>query len=230
MRANHGGKILKGALLTLLAALAGSGEWAQGDAGRQDSEESGYISLFNGKNLEGWINVNGEADTWQVRDGAMVCSGEPQGFIRTDKIYENYVLEVEWRHAAPGGNSGIFIHADASPEPGAPSPRCIEAQLLDGDHGSLFGIRGASLVPVTNPGKKGKTALAGPLEKRCKPAGEWNRYVITARGHTVELAVNGKVVTRAKKTSQDKGYIGLQSEHSEVHFRDIRIRSLGPSD
>ena len=90
--------------------------------------------------------------------------------------------------------------------------------------------RGASLVPMTNPGKKGMTALAGPLEKRCKPAGEWNRYVITARDHSIELAVNGKVVTRAKETSQAKGYIGLQAEHSEIHFRNIRIRPLGSSD
>ncbi len=184
------------------------------------------IPLFNGKNLDGWVAINGKPGTWTVRDGMIRCSGEPKGFLRTDKEYENYILEVEWRHSAPGGNSGIFFHTDAQPEPGAPYPRCIEAQLFDSDHGSLFGIRGASLVPISNPGKKGKTALAGPLENRTKPAGEWNKYVITTQDGFVKLEVNGKFVTSAKHLSQTKGYIGFQSEHSEVHFRNIRIRPL----
>lgn len=208
----------------ILAVVVGGNCRAQSG---EDAED--FISLFNGENLKGWINVNGLPETWRVRDGILVCSGEPQGFIRTTTIFENFVLEVEWRHAAAGGNSGIFLHADAFPEPGAPSPRCIEAQLLDGDHGSLFGIRGASLTPLTNPDKKGNNAAARPLENRCRPAGQWNRYMLTSRDGTIELAVNGKVVTGAKGTSQRKGYIGLQSEHSEVHFRSIRIRPLASS-
>lgn len=192
------------------------------------AEES--IDLFNGRNLDGWVNVQGANDSWRVSDGILVCTGEPRGFLRTTKMYENYILEVEWRHVSAGGNSGVFFHADALPQIGAPYPRCIEAQLLDEDHGSLFGIRGASIVPLTHPDKKGRTAMARPLEKRCNPAGQWNQYVLTSQAGTVELAVNGKVVTRASRTSLVKGYIGLQSEHSEVHFRNIRIRELPTSN
>lgn len=220
----------KKALSILCLILTGVQFTVSADPPKQlDFDKERFISLFNGKNLDGWVNVNCEPETWQVRDGMIVCSGEPQGFMRTDRRFEDFVLEVEWRHAVEGGNSGIFIRTDAFPEPGAPSPRCVEAQLLDGDHGSLFGIRGASLVPVTNPDKKGTSDAARPLEKRCHPAGEWNRYVVTARGGEIELAVNGKVVTRAKNVSQAKGYIGLQSEHSEVHFRTVRIRPLDSS-
>lgn len=186
--------------------------------------------LFNGRDLTGWVNVNGAPDTWQVRDAAIVCTGEPRCFLRTDRMYENYVLELECLHVKPGGNSGLFFHADALPQIGAPYPRAIEAQLLDDDHGSLFGIRGASLVPLTDPDKKGTTARARPLEKRCKPAGNWNKYVLTTKDGNVELAVNGKVVTRAKQTSLVKGFIGLQAEHTEVHFRNIRIRELPSSN
>ncbi len=83
---------------------------------------------------------------------------------------------------------------------------------------------------MTNPNKKGKAAAARPLEQRQKPAGQWNHYVITSQDGTVELAVNGKVVTRAKNTSRVKGYIGFQAEHSEIHFRKIRIRPLPSSN
>ena len=193
-------------------------------------DEAKAQDLFNGRDLTGWVNVNGAAETWQVRDGMIVCSGEPRCFLRTAKMYENYVLQVEWRHAAVGGNSGIFVHADALPQVGAPYPRAIEAQLFDSDHGSLFGIRGASIVPVTNPDKKGSTSRARPTEERCRPAGQWNQYLLTSRSGTLELAVNGKVVTRAKLASSVKGYIGLQAEHSEVHFRNLRIRPLPSSN
>lgn len=194
--------------------------------GNASGDDGEWESLFNGKNLDGWEAFRAKPDTWTVRDGTMICSGDPLGFIRTTKEYENYVFEVEWRHAAPGGNSGIFFHTAAQPISDAPFPPCIEAQLLDGDHGSLFGIRGESLVPVTDASTKGKAAKAGPLEKRCHPAGEWNKYVITACGDSVTLNVNGKVVTRAKQLSKSKGFVGFQSEHSEIHFRNIRIRSL----
>src|SRR5438132_3345225 len=44
------------------------------------------IPLFNGKDLSGWVNVNGAPDTWEVRDGMIVCSGAPCGFLRTTQM------------------------------------------------------------------------------------------------------------------------------------------------
>ncbi len=187
------------------------------------------IELFNGRNLDGWVNVNGAPETWTVRDGVLICDGKPSGFLRTAAMYENYVLEWECRHVAAGGNSGLFVHADALPQVGAPYPRSVEIQLLDGDHGSIFGIRGASIVPLTNEGVKGKTPQARPTENRCLPAGQWNRYVLTSRDGTLELAVNGKTVTRAQQCSQRKGYLCLQSEGSEIHFRNLRLTRLPDS-
>lgn len=216
------------AVSALLAVSAAALIVADGVA--DDALPSRTIELFNGTDLNGWKRINGAPGTWQVREGMIVCTGEPRGYLRTEKMYENYILELEWRHAKPGGNSGIFFHADGLPQTGAPYPRGLEAQLLDEDHGSLFGLRGASLVPLTNPDKKGGAASARPLERRCRPAGEWNQYVLRTQDGTVELAVNGKVVTRAKKTSLVAGYIGLQAEHGEVHFRNIRIQPLAPGN
>jgi hypothetical protein len=183
------------------------------------------IPLFNGKDLSGWVNVNCAPDTWQVRDGLIVCSGAPRGFLRTTQMYQNYVLELEWRHTKPKGNSGVMVYADALPQVGAPYPHSVEVQVMDGDHGSIFGIRGLSLTPLTNPGKS-KFGRAQPTEERCRPAGEWNRYVLTSRDGALDLDVNGKVVTRVKDCSRVRGYICLESEGSETHFRNLRLTPL----
>lgn len=184
------------------------------------------IELFNGRDLAGWVNVNCAPGTWSVRDGLLVCSGKPSGFLRTAEMYENYVLEWECRLAAAGGNSGMFVHADALPQVGAPYPRAIEVQMLDGDHGSIFGIRGATIVPLTNGDLKGGTPRARPTENRCRPASQWNRYQLTNHDGKLELEVNGASVTKASDLSQRKGYICLQSEGSKVEFRNIRLTPL----
>src|SRR5437763_12906451 len=95
-------------------------------AGSVADEKARPIELFNGKDLTGWVNVNGAADTWQVRDGMIVTTGVPRGVLRTGRMYENYVLELEWRHVKPKGNSGLMVHADALPQVGRPYPRSVE--------------------------------------------------------------------------------------------------------
>ena len=194
-----------------------------------------FVPLFNGRNLEGWINVNCGPETWQVKDGIIVCSGIPTGFLRTEKQYENFILELEWRHMKEGGNAGLFIHADALPAVGQPFARAIEVQILDGrntenytSHGDVFAIQGATMRPdKPHPGGWMRSL---PSERRCKPAGQWNHYRLESRDGTVLLAVNGKVVTRGYDANPRKGYICLESEGSEVHFRNIRVCELPGSN
>jgi hypothetical protein len=211
-KASVGGATCRVAVLLVLLSAA--------ERGRAEA-----IPLFNGKNLSGWVNVNGAPDTWQVRDGLIVCTGVPRGFLRTTQRYQNYILELEWRHTKPKGNSGVMVYADALPQVGAPYPHAVEVQVMDGDHGSIFGIRGLTLTPLTNAGKS-KFGRAQPTEERCRPAGDWNRYVLTSRDGALDLEVNGKVVTRVKDCSRVKGYICLESEGSETHFRNLRLTPL----
>src|SRR5215470_1672242 len=79
-----------------------------------------FRDLFNGKDLTGWVNVNTDPDTWHVKDGMIICSGHPNGVMRTEKEYENFILHVEWMHMEPGGNSGVFAWSSARAEPGKP--------------------------------------------------------------------------------------------------------------
>ncbi|MFN7140760.1 MAG: DUF1080 domain-containing protein, partial [Limisphaerales bacterium] len=191
--------------------------------------EEGFVSLFNGKDLSGWVNVNCAPNTWTATNGVIFCTGFPTGELRTERMYQNFILEVEWRHLKPKGNAGIFVWADALTAPGQPFIRGIEVQVLDGmegdwftSDGDIFPIHGAKMVPVN--GRGGDRAF--PTEKRMKPSPEWNHYRIECVDGAISLAVNGKVVTRGHSASPRKGYICLESEGSPVEFRNIRIKEL----
>lgn len=186
--------------------------------------ETEFVPLFNGRDLSGWKNVNGAPSTWTVRDGMIACSGIPTGVLCTERQYENFVLELEWRHMKEGGNAGLFVHSDPLPARGQPFTRSIECQILDGNHGDVFAIHGATMVP-DRPHPQGWMRSL-PIEERANPAGEWNHYRVDSRDGTLTLAVNGKVVSGGSELNPRKGYICLESEGSEVHFRNIRIREL----
>lgn len=200
-----------------------------------------FRELFNGKDLSGWVNVNTAPDTWSVRDGMLVCRGQPIGVMRSEKQYENFILHIEWRHMEPGGNSGVFIWSDAKPAAGKNLPKGLEVQMLELDwpklnpdkdgkprhpgyvSGELFGANGLTVAP-DNP----RGARSMSFESRCKPRGEWNTYDVVCVDGVVKLAINGKFVNGVSKSSVKKGYLCLESEGAEIHFRNIRIMELPP--
>jgi hypothetical protein len=197
-----------------------------------------FRPLFNGKDLSGWVPVNVAPETFTVRDGIIVSTGKPTGVMRTDRPYENFVMELEWRHLQAGGNAGLFVWSDALPAVGVPFTRSFEVQILDGhetpnytSHGDVFGIWGATMKP-DRPHPAGWMRCL-PNEKRAKPSPEWNHYRVTCQDGVLKLAVNGKEVSGATQCVPRAGYICLEAEGSECHFRNLRIKELpstGPSD
>jgi len=193
--------------------------------------EPGSVALFDGSTLQGWVNINCAPDTFGVREGMITSTGVPICEIRTERMYENFVLELEYQHVKPLGNAGVFVWADALPARGQPFERAIEVQVLDGrnsetytSHGDVFAIHGAVLTP-DRPHPKGAMRSL-PSEHRAKGPGEWNHYRITANKGTLKLAVNGKEVSGGYDISPRKGYIALESEGAPTLFRNIRIREL----
>ena len=191
--------------------------------------ESGFVPLFNGQSLDGWVNINCAPSTWSARDGVIYCTGKPTGELRTERMYQNFILKLQWRHLQPKGNAGVFVWADAITAVGVPFHRSVEVQVLDGlegdgytSQGDIFPIHGATMTP--DNGRGGSRAF--PTEERSKPSPEWNDYVITCIDGTITLAVNGKVVTSGSECSPRKGYICLESEGSPVEFRDLMIKEL----
>ncbi len=202
--------------------------------GSPSQEESGFVPLFNGRNLDGWVNVNCAPTTWSVRDGMISSTGKPICELRTARMFENFILELEYQHLDPQGNAGVFIWGDALTAPGQPFVRAIEVQVLDGrntenytSHGDVFAIHGARMTPDRpHPGGWMRSL---PIERRARPAGEWNHYRITALNGTLKLAVNGKEVSGGYDITPRKGYIHLESEGGRVLYRNLRVKDLPPA-
>jgi len=212
-----------------------------GQSPARSAEPLEFRELFNGKDLSGWVNVNTDKDTWSVRDGLLVCTGHPIGVMRTDKQYENFILHIEWMHMEAGGNSGTFIWSEGTVPEGKRLPKGLEVQMLELDwvnqhkqddgtlppiayvHGEVFGANGLNTVPDNPRGTRSKS-----IENRCKPKGQWNTYDVVAVDGVVKLSVNGKFVNGISKASVKKGYICLESEGAEIHFRNIKIMELPP--
>lgn len=224
-------------LLILVCALQLSATAGRGDEPVQLPE---WKPLFNGKDLTGWVDVNTSPETWSVKDGLLVCQGEPIGVMRSKKQYENFILHIEWRHMEPGGNSGVFVWSEGTPAPGRRLPKGMEVQMLELDwinqhkrdgkpnhigyiSGELFGANGLTGVPE-NP--RGSRSMSKEL--RCNPHGEWNTYDVVCVDGTVKLSINGKFVNGIRNASVKKGYLCLESEGAEIHFRNIRILELPP--
>ncbi len=193
------------------------------------SSDPEFRPLFNGRDLEGWHNVNCAPSTWRADGDTIVCSGIPTGVLRTDRHYQNFVLELEWRHLAAGGNAGIFVWSDPITAKGQPFTRSVEVQVLDGREGTgftsdgdIFPIHGSTMTPVN--GRGGSRAF--PTEKRSRPSPEWNHYRIECVDGRISLALNGKVVTQGTDCNPMRGYICLESEGSPVEFRHARIKEL----
>lgn len=204
-------------------------------------EVVGLERVITGKKTKGeaiqWVQINTEENTWNLKGEELICSGNPIGVVRSERKYANFILHIEWKHMEAGGNSGTFVWSDA--EPGVNRlPNGVEVQMLelewvnlnkrDGKtppiayvHGEVFGVGGVELIP-DNP--RGTRSMS--VENRCKGKGEWNTYEVVCVDGTIKLSVNGKFVNGISKSSKNNGYICLESEGAEIHFRNIKIIEL----
>src|SRR3954452_6167254 len=205
-----------------------------------EPDKDGFVPMFNGKDLSGWVFVNTHPKTFYVKDGEIITTGTPTGFLRTDKQYENFVLEMDWMHVNTKevGNSGLFVWGDPLPAVGTPYTRGIEGQVLVNleyrdkktnavtppSHGDLFSIWGAHCKP-DRPHPLGWERCL-PNENRAKGGGEWNHYKVTANNGVIKLEVNGKEVSGVSNCNPRKGYLALESEGAECHFKNIKIKEL----
>jgi hypothetical protein len=222
--------------------------------GRADAPPVPGTPLFNGKDLTGWKTFldprTKDADpakVWTIKDGEIHCTGKPNGYLLTDKEYDNYLLRVQWRFPGAPGNSGVFVHVSG---PDKIWPKGVECQLMSGRAGDFWLVDGFKMTVPDSQGRQdpnqarhfvrlgeswkkldGKDArgrdkyeiVSKPVEK---PVGEWNQYEITCTGDTIKVVVNGHHVNTGTHAEATKGHILLQSEGAPIVFRNIEIVPL----
>ena len=203
------------------------------------SQNSEWISLFDGKNvkgLRGYKMENFPWDSWVLKDGSLKTIPGKHGIdlISVD-IFEDFELELEWKLQS-GGNSGIFYFASEKGDyiwQSAP-----EMQVLD-NLGHQDRLR-----KVTSAGAL--YDLISPSKEMVKPIGEFNKVKIISKNKRIEHWLNGEkiveykvgsdyiqnLISKSKFNSMPlffksfSGHIGLQGDHGEVWYRNIRIRKL----
>src|ERR1044072_6672027 len=108
-------------LLTLVA----TGWLALAGGLRGDEKEAGFVPLFNGKNLDGWV-IKGKAEGWQVQNGILPSEGARGGeWVRVAREYGDFILKLDWK-VSRNGNSGVFLRV---PDQGAPWQTGYEVQI-----------------------------------------------------------------------------------------------------
>ncbi len=199
----------------------------------QDPDNSGFIPLFNGENLDGWI---GNKEFYRAENGMIVVDPEDEGEgsggnLYTENEYSDFIFRFEFQ-LTPGANNGLGIHAPITDDVAYSGK---ELQILDNTaskyanlepyqyHGSVYGII---------PAKRGYL----------KPVGEWNEQEVMVKGSKIKIALNGTTIVdgdfieASKNGTMDgkdhpglqrtKGHIGFLGHGDVVRFRNIRIKDL----
>jgi len=183
--------------------------------------------LWNGKDLTGWTHFLSDGgkpeDVWSAVDGVLVCQGKPAGYIRTTEQFSDYVLRFSWRFnpvTKQAGNSGVLLRAQA---PDKVWPKSVEAQLQSGSAGDFWNI---DSFPMTTDAARLKGRRTKHLGVNERPIGEWNDYEIIVNASNITLNINGQTLNSATGVEEVPGFIGLQSEGAEIHFKDVRVAPI----
>ncbi len=200
-------------------------------------------SLFNEKDLTGWHVDIPDMDkdpnvtsAFIVRDGMLVSLGDPRGHLITDKVYQNYRLEVEYRFPGKPGNCGILAHASTPRALYETFPKSIEVQMNHQHAGDFWCIVEDITVPdmVERRGPKEKWGITEGKARRIlnltdgseNPVGQWNTMVIECLNDEIMVWVNGDLVNHGSSCTATKGQIAIQAEGSEVEFKKLLLTPI----
>jgi hypothetical protein len=190
-------------------------EAAKGPAPKMKT--TGYVSLFNGRDLSGWKVPAGDNGQWSVVNGAIVGVASGMTYLITDRDnYQDFHLRAEIM-VNDGGNGGLHGRTPAGQGGG------YEAQVNANSNdprttGSLYIGAGTPPIPVTQPPP---------------PPGTWFTMELIVRGNRIGVMVNGRPVMDYvdDKNSHVRGHLALEGgrPNSIVYYRKIEVRELPTS-
>ena len=174
------------------------------------SQEAGWVTLFDGKSLDGWDQV-GESN-WRVEDGAIVVdkmAGKDPGYLVSKKPYKNFVVRVEF-WSSDDANSGIYFRCL---DPKKITDRtCYEANIFDQRSDPSYGTGALTRYVEVSP--------------MPKAAGKWNTYEVTANGRDITVVLNGQTTAKMRNGMFDEGPIVLQHGAGAIKFRKVEVKPL----
>ena len=207
-----------------------AGALVSGCATATKNSEAGFVSLFDGKTLNGWIYAEDKALGYIVKNGELICTEGTTNDLFTIKEYSDFILRLEYK-LKPGGNNGIGIRSQL--ERGQIAYIGTEVQILDDD-----APKHAKIKPWQACGAV--YGITNPKPNSNKKPGQWNTMEISAIGRKIKVTINDMVVSEANINEvtdpdiiqkhpglfRERGHIGLLAHRDEVAFRNIRIKEL----
>jgi hypothetical protein len=174
-----------------------------------DETEEGFVSLFDGKTLNGW-HLRNDAKFF-VEDG-VIKHNLGRGWLCSDREYADFIVRLEFRFMKPAQDGGVFLRAGKEGEDWP--DRKYEVQCENTARmATIFGVKHDLDVDL--------------VQKVLKPVGEWNEYDIKIVGPSIEVRLNGELVaTSLSADSLKQGYLGLQGENGSHEYRNFRIKDL----
>ena len=201
-----------------------------------EEKRAGWLLLFDGQTLNGWMTSEGKPSRKPVEDGCINPHGCGHYMMVHTQQWSDFVLALDFK-ITKGCNSGIFVRtASLTPQPGKDvGYNGIEVQILDSttadyyDTGAIYD-------------------LSKPTKNAMKPAGEWNHAEVTCSGSLISVVLNGEKVNEvdldrftepnkrpdgtphkfatAYKDHPHTGYLGLQDHGADCWFKNVKLRAL----
>jgi hypothetical protein len=211
--------LFSGALLAML--------WGAAAVISNAQEEDGFVSMFDGKSLEGWQQINGTA-TYEVIDGEVVgttAEGSPNSFLCSEGTYGDFELQFEVFLVDDDLNSGVQFRS---------------LSMADYQDGRVHGYQveiatNGSAGRIYDEARRGKWLDDQPDDaeeaKKAFKSQKWNRYRVVCEGTKIQTFVNDVPVATVDDDVTAEGFIGLQvhsydgDKPAKVKWRNIRIKA-----
>lgn len=212
-----GGKVTVLILAALLLASCAS----------KPTDNTPWVNLFNGKNLDGWTQKGGDAD-YEVKDNMIVGTtvpNTPNSFLTTDKMYGDFILELEYK-VDTSMNSGIQIRSNSLPQ--------YQNGRVHGYQVEIDPSKRAWSAGIYDEGRRGwlNTMDNNPEAQKAFKQNDWNKYRIEAIGDTIKTWINEVPAAYLIDDKDASGFIALQV-HSigddanevgkQIMWKNIRI-------
>jgi hypothetical protein len=190
------------------------------------AQSNDFVQLLGGSSLSGWTIESTEAGNFSIQDGILRVEG-PGGWLRSDRRFADFTLEVEFRFLTDDADSGVFLRADGvTPFGRGWAGNSYQVQLRD-----ISTNRSNNPIWIGNVyrhrvAEGGETVFdAEAALDAFRPTGEWQEVEIAMIADSLIVRLNGVPITRAYNIVNPSGFIGIQGETGIVEYRSIRVRS-----
>lgn len=190
-----------------------------------NSLKASEVSLLDQNLADVWNHFSSDEktklnDVWGIKtvDGqkVLICRGTPKGFLYTKTQYSNFRLTFEWKYVSdPNSNSGVLVYTQKEPRLW---PTAMQVQLHQPLAGCIFPGGDATSDNSTEP------------QGLAKEIGEWNSCLIISEGGKLSVEINGRKAGEVSGCQPSTGFIALQAEGSETHFRKLKLQVLPPPE